>query len=245
MGKVLIADPSPEFCSVLTRVLTGRHEVRCCRDGVTALQLTDSFGPQVLILSLALPRLDGFGVIDVLVQRRQRPEIVVLTHFLSTYVEYCLNQRPVAYAMLKPCDMEALTHRVDELMGVPEQVEAPQFDAGDAVSALIYQFGISPLSMAGQYLQAALESYLQNPNQAITKELYPMLARKFGKTTMAVEKAIRQSITHAWERRDERIWRQYFRVMPDGMLPKPTNQQFLQTLCSCLQQQNSRVNRVI
>lgn len=236
MGKVLIADPSPEFCAVLIRTLAARHEVRCCRDGLTALKVAESFAPQVLVVSLALPGLDGFDVIDTLVRKPGHPKIMVLTHYLSAYIEQALAKRPISYAMMKPCDVQALQHRVDELMGLAEQPIIQLPGTADAAAALIYHLGISPLSLSGRYIQAGLDSYLRDPEQPITKTLYPLLARQFGKTPMSVEKAIRQGITQAWEHRDEGVWRQYFQTMPDGTLPRPTNQQFLQVLAQCLQQ---------
>ena len=195
----------------------------------------ESFRPQAVILALMLPGLDGLDVIDAIAARPSPPQILVLTHYINDYIHQELCRRPVAYAMMKPCSIEAVEHRVAEMLGTWEKPVAPPETDADPIDVLLYRLGISPLSLCGQYAHAGIAAYLENPNLAITKELYPTLARKQGRTPMSVEKALRQGITHAWEHRDESVWRQYFDTMPDGFMPRPSNQQFLQQLARSLQ----------
>lgn len=236
MGKVLIADSSSAFSDVLVGVLERKHTVISCAEGNRVLRLVESFRPQVVILSLMLPGLDGFAVIDAIADRPDPPKILVLTYFINDFIHQELCRRPVAYAMMKPCSIEALEHRVEEMLGTWEKPVEPPAQNADPIDLVLYRLGISPLSLCGRYAHAGIEAYLENTDMAITKELYPTLARKLGKTPMSVEKALRQGIAQAWEHRDETVWRWYFDTMPDGTMPKPTNQQFLQRLARCLQQ---------
>ena len=235
MGKVLVADTSSVFCDALVRALEPKHTVVSSVDGYQVLRLAESFRPQVVILALMLPGLDGFAVIDALMDRSEPPKILVLTHFLNDYIHREISRREVVYAMMKPCSMEALMNRVDEVFGLwPEPIEPPEPDA-DPVDVLLYRLGISPLGLCGRYAHRGILAYQANPEMAITKELYPVLARQTGKTTMSVEKALRQGITQAWEHRDDGLWRHYFDTLPDGTLPRPSNQHFLQQLARSLQ----------
>ena len=75
-----------------------------------------------------------------------------------------------------------------------------------------------------------LPIFAKNPQQTLTKELYPDIAKLHGKSGAQVERSIRNAIEQAWQHRDERIWRMYFSPAPDGSIPRPTNGQLLHTL---------------
>jgi two-component system response regulator MprA len=62
-GRVLVVEDDAEIADVLRRTLRQEgHEVRSADDGVAALQVAEDFVPDLVILDLGLPRLDGMEV---------------------------------------------------------------------------------------------------------------------------------------------------------------------------------------
>ena len=74
----------------------------------------------------------------------------------------------------------------------------------------------------------------QDPEQTVTKELYPAVAARCGCASINVERAIRSAIESAWKKRDERVWQQYFPPAGDGACRRPTNAEFLNRIADCL-----------
>lgn len=69
-AKILIADDSKMNQQILSEILGGRYEYLYADDGMQALEL--------LLLDINMPRLDGFGVLEVMKQRNWLQEIPVI-----------------------------------------------------------------------------------------------------------------------------------------------------------------------
>ena len=84
------------------------------------------------------------------------------------------------------------------------------------------------------YLRESIPIYAKDPQQAITKELYPAVAKLCGSSVDQVERAMRTAIERAWKRRDDQIWRLYFTPQSDGSIKKPSNSEFISRLADLL-----------
>ena len=71
---------------------------------------------------------------------------------------------------------------------------------------------------------------MEDPGQQLTKSLYPAIAEVYGTSTANVEKGLRTTVTTAWQKRRDKVWRAYFPTAPGGQIPKPTAGQFLRRL---------------
>jgi CheY-like chemotaxis protein len=235
--KLLVADASMGFCCALSDKLGGAFDLRICADGMRARELLQSFSPDILVVDLTLPGLDGISLLKAAASLIKRPAMLALTRFSSPYIENALGDLGVDYLMYKPCDMTALTERIFDLSccGNAEPVVKPKTAVGNILIALEI-----PINRKGYgYLEAAIELYEKNPTQSITKELYPAVAKLCGGNRLSVERAIRGVIHEAWERRDERVWRLYFRPGYGGIVPRPTNLSFISSLAAMLRRQNA------
>lgn len=234
--KLLVADASVSFCCALSDKLGGAFDLRICADGLRARELLQTFCPDVLVVDLTLPGLDGISVLKAATAQPKRPALLALTRFCSPYIENVLSELGVDYLMYKPCDMTALAERILDLSccGSPEPVAQPRTVVGNMLMALEI-----PINRRGYgCLEAAIELYERNPSQSITKELYPAVAKLCGGNRASVERAMRGVIHEAWQRRDERVWRLYFRTDRSGVVPRPTNLAFISTLAATLRRQN-------
>ena len=84
------------------------------------------------------------------------------------------------------------------------------------------------------YLREAIPRMMKDPDQPITKVLYPAVGAVFGCKGTHVERSIRSAIDTAWKQRDDRVWQRYFRVGSDGVIPRPSNAAFISRLADAL-----------
>ena len=87
--KVLIADDDQLFVSAAKDFLTGfdRYEICGVADnGLSTLELIESSQPDVVVLEMVMPNLDGIGVLEELHERElaKRPRIIFVTAFAQT-----------------------------------------------------------------------------------------------------------------------------------------------------------------
>ncbi len=232
--KLLIADESEGFCSSLAAALGGAFELQICHDGAQAVRLLEQFRPDVLVLDMILPQLDGQAVLTAADAMDMPPRRLVVSGFISGYVQQMLDRMNVDYILRKPCDFRALADRIRDLSGMAEGVIFTPYGVTSSEKRLLSSLNVSG-NRALLTLEAALKLYMANPTQSVTKELYPALAKQLGISPQAVEKAIRTAINKAWQNRNEATWRMFFPANQNGRIPKPTNLGFLNTLSAHLQ----------
>ena len=77
----------------------------------------------------------------------------------------------------------------------------------------------------------------ENPGMSVTKELYPAVGSLCNSSGMLVERSIRSAVDGAWRKRDDQIWRQFFRADASGVIPRPSNTLFISSLAKPLRDQ--------
>ena len=225
MQTLLIADPSEPFADAVAAALQNDFSVKCCHDGETALEMLLSFRPDVLILNFRLPFKDGLTVLQ---ECAHRPQVILgVSTFLNTYIEQTAAALGVQYIMTMPT-VNALRVR---LMDLVANTGNPAADLSDQ-SALHLHILNFPTHLHGyRQLCVALPIFAANPDISLSKELYPMIAKRFGLSdARTVEHSIRKAVEAAWEQHDPVVWAKYFPPKPDGSIPCPSNKAFLSRL---------------
>ena len=232
--KLLIADGNEEFRLALAQALQGAYYVRSCETGKEALSLLRSYCPDVFVLDLMLPELDGISLLQAAIAAGIRPMVLATTPFLNDYVLESAQKLGVGYMIRKPCDIQATMARIQDLS---QRLAAPpvtQPDPRTTVTNLLLSLGI-PTKLHGYgYLREAILLMARDPGQSITKELYPKVASLCGCDPKHVERSSRNAIQSAWLHRDDRIWQLYFQAGPDGIIPRPSNGTFISRLADSL-----------
>ncbi len=232
--KLLIAEGAEEFRLALAEALRGCYYVRTCREGREALELMRSYEPDLVILDLMLPGLDGISVLQSAAAAGIRPVVLATTRFVSDYVMEAVDRLGVGYLMVKPCDVTATVNRLGDLSQRIRQPLLSPADPRTHVSNTLMALGI-PTKLRGYgYLREAILLMAQRPDQSITKELYPDVGVRCGCTGVHVERSIRSAIATAWKKRDEKIWRQFFQPDGEGVLQRPSNGEFISRLADGL-----------
>lgn len=232
--KLLIADGTEEFRIALSEALRGAYYVKVCRDGQEALSLLRSFCPDILVLDLMLPGMDGISLLQAAAASGICPMVLATTKFISEYISESIDKLGVEYLMVKPCDIRSTVARIADLSQRIRQPVLALPDPRSSVSNILVNLGIPTKLRGYTYLREAILMVAKNPEQSITKELYPAVAAICGDRGSNIERAIRTAIEKGWLKRDDRIWQLYFLPGADGIIPRPSNAEFIHRLADRL-----------
>ncbi len=228
--KLLIAESSGELRKVLADMFRGRYLVHCCADGYEAQKLLPRLRPELMVVDVMLPGIDGLSLLQWAQEQGLRPRVLATTRFASDYVMEAAGRLGVGYVMLKPWDLSALAARVEDLSSSLAPAATPGTDPESQVSGLLLALGIQPKLRGFACLREAVLYSAREEHVSVTKVLYPEVARRCGCGAGHVERNIRSAIDAAWAARDENLWRMYFSPDGAGKVPRPTNAAFISRL---------------
>ena len=241
---VFIADSAEDFCTGLTAALQragGFQVVGTAGDGETAIRMIEDRKPDILILDLMLPKKDGIAVLKSV---DRKPIVLATTSFVSPYVASVVGNLGVRYMMQKPIDLSALVEHLEELRGgeilrSPIQRRPDKLSIESMVTSIIHEIGVPAHIKGYQYLREAIIIAVNDMDviNAITKVLYPQVAKTFQTTPSRVERAIRHAIEVAWDRGDLDTLQRFFGYTVSNTKGKPTNSEFIALIADKLQLQ--------
>ena len=225
--KILLADNSEEFRLLLRRTLedTGEFQVvGDTGDGDEAWELIQKTKPDVVVMDMILPGLDGMS----LLQRIPKEiKCIVLSAFCSQNMVQELTRMGAWYFIPKPAHMDSLLDRIRQATHDSSVLSLPTLEA--EVTAILHEVGVPAHIKGYQYLREAIIIVVQNMDaiNAVTKVLYPEVAKRFNTTPSRVERAIRHAIEVAWDRGDLETLQGYFGYTVNSAKGKPTNSEFI------------------
>ena len=252
--RVLIADPNEDFQLLMKNLLSHEADMEAVgtsSDGSDALAKIEALHPDVVLLELVQPRLDGMGVLRKLSEKESAPPVLVLTGFVNAHVVAECANLGAAYFMSKPCDTAELMQRLRQSAQTGKKplpvtasrisAAAPEPKADNAslesvVTDIIHEIGVPAHIKGYQYLREAIILTINDMDaiNAVTKVLYPEVAKKFSTTPSRVERAIRHAIEVAWDRGDVETLQKFFGYTVSGIKGKPTNSEFIAMIADCL-----------
>ncbi len=243
---VLIADSSEEFCNSLCNTLQrngGFQIVGTAGDGEQAIRMVLDKKPDILVLDLMLSKQDGISVLKAISGMERKPVTLATSGFVTEYVAGATANLGVRYLMLKPCDMTALAERLEEIRGgenlriSPRRPDKTSIET--MVTGIIHEIGVPAHIKGYQYLREAIIIAVNDMDviNAITKVLYPQVAKTFQTTPSRVERAIRHAIEVAWDRGDLDTLQRFFGYTVSNTKGKPTNSEFIALIADKLQLQ--------
>ncbi|MBR4108778.1 MAG: sporulation transcription factor Spo0A [Oscillospiraceae bacterium] len=244
---VIIADNSEEFCSTLSDSLQrseGFQILGTANDGEQAVRIVTERKPDILVLDMMLAKKDGISVLKAIAGLQPRPVVLATSGFITDYVASAAANLGVRYLMLKPCDMTALVERLEEIRGGESQRKTlgrsnSQPNIETLVTNIIHEIGVPAHIKGYQYLREAIIIAVEDMDviNAITKILYPQVAKTFQTTPSRVERAIRHAIEVAWDRGDLDTLQRFFGYTVSNTKGKPTNSEFIALIADKLQLQ--------
>lgn len=252
--QVLIADDNKDFLAVLGEYMGNQPDmdIVCLAvngdEVIRYLEQTERL-PDVLVLDIIMPYLDGLGVLEKVrtMNLNPMPKTIMLTAFGQEAVTRKSVELGASYYLMKPIDMELLANRIREQ--VVESSNATSSMTRTSISAavpslspllkgrsidssittIIHEMGIPAHIKGYQYLREAIITVYNNIEilGAITKTLYPSIALKYKTTPSRVERAIRHAIEVAWTRGNYDSLSHLFGYTVNIAKTKPTNSEFI------------------
>jgi two-component system response regulator (stage 0 sporulation protein A) len=246
--KIIIADDNRNFCGMLQNCLQsqeGLNIVGVAYNGLEAMELIQTQEPDLIILDLVMPNLDGLGLLERINSRTTvaRPKIIMLTAFGQESLTHQAMMLGVDYFILKPFDLNVLSKRIHSLTQDTPSVSS-QFSSSIVttvgndhnlvleVTTMMHQIGIPAHVKGYQYVRDAILLVVEDVSLlgAVTKELYPNIAKKFDTIPSRVERGIRHAIELAWVRGQTDTLKRIFGYSMNIERQKPTNSEFIAVL---------------
>lgn len=257
MLKVLVADDNREFNELLTSYLEMEPDfeiIGSAYNGKETLEMVKEHNPDVLLLDIIMPYLDGIGVLEELPRLglEKMPYIIMLTAFGHENMTRRAVELGASYYILKPFSMEILADRIRQLDGAattytpaaPARTVAREssrkIPLEEEVTEILHQIGIPAHIKGYLYLRDAIIMVVEEIELlgSVTKILYPTIAQRFNTTSSRVERAIRHAIEVAWSRNNIDIIKKFFGYTIKTEKGKPTNSEFIAMMADRLRLNN-------
>ncbi len=241
--RVLIIDANQDFRTFLVKELETQSDiviVGTAADGYDALDRIVELSPDVILMDIVLPKLDGLGVMKTInrLKLETEPVIIILSNFITDLLEMHAASLGADYFFVKPFEIETL---MDVLRFSPteERHAGPVHDTQVRITEMLHEVGVPSHIKGFYYLREGICMALTNQPAigVITTRLYPTIAKKFGTTPSRVERAIRHAIEVAWDRSDFEVKNEIFRNTVNSERGKPTNAEFIAMIADRLQLQ--------
>ncbi|MDO4810932.1 MAG: sporulation transcription factor Spo0A [Eubacteriales bacterium] len=240
--KVLLADASEEMRLLLQQSIENTGEftvVGSVSDGLEAANQIAKTQPDLLVMDIMLPGLDGFGLLRQMRSRKAYlPRVIVVSAFCGERTIAEAMELGVSYFLPKPCSEESLLEHMRH--ACREESHSPAQPLLESrVTAVIHEIGVPAHIKGYQYLREAIMIAVNDMDviNAVTKVLYPEVAKRFSTTPSRVERAIRHAIEVAWDRGDLETLQKYFGYTVNSAKGKPTNSEFIAMIADRLQLQ--------
>ncbi len=258
--NVLIADDNREFGDILCEYLSNQSDIEVvglARDGFEAVDLILQNTPDIAILDIIMPHLDGLGVLEKIATSNmdKKPLFIVL----SAVGQDKITQRALAlgaeYYIVKPFDMDVLVNRIRQLKDSsyvpsvstsisssisvhkndmfterkPVHIANASRNLEVEVTNIMHEIGVPAHIKGYQYLRDAIMMVVKDLDviNSITKLLYPSIAKEYNTTPSRVERAIRHAIEVAWSRGQVDAIDALFGYTVNIGKGKPTNSEFI------------------
>ena len=249
--KILIADSSEEFSLELRRALEQRPEwevVGMAGDGQQAVEMMERLQPDALLLDLFLAKMDGIAVLRRAAAMKRPPVSMVLSGYLTEFMAATAAQLGVRCFIAKPCSLDVVAERLQDVFSAEDAKQKPkktEVNVEAMVTSVIHEIGVPAHIKGYQYLREAIKIAVNDMEviNAITKVLYPQVAKTFATTASRVERAIRHAIEVAWDRGDLEVLQSFFGYTVNSAKGKPTNSEFIALIADKLQLQIREMNR--
>ena len=236
--KLIITEDASEFSQESMKILQNFNisSSLCAKDGEDLCTRIRQEEPDVVLMDSFMTRLDAIGVMrNIKRQNSKLPVFIVFSSFHSPVLEREIMSAGASYFVLKPYDISELCENItkvvkkgkDGLFSNPISIDA--FGIEIKVTQILHEIGVPAHIKGYHYLRDSIIMSVEKPDiiNAVTKQLYPSVAKKYETTSSRVERAIRHAIEVAWDRGDIDVLNSYFGYTIHNDRGKPTNSEFI------------------
>ena len=250
--RIVVADDNEIMRNMIVDALSDDDMIQVvgeASDGMNAINIIKETHPDVVLLDLVMPLIDGIGVMEAIAEdenfKEVKPNYVVISAAGSEDIVNQALQTGASYFIMKPFDGDALVKRIKRICGevdfsLHQNATTAQVTPEDSsqntehiIVGLLRDLGV-PVRMVGyKYLRDAILIAINDTDSlmSVTKNIYPEIALKHGTSSGNVERNIRYVIESTWTRHTERKTDDVITDLFKGMTKKPTNSEFI-LICS-------------
>lgn len=203
------------------------------KDGSKILEQIYKYKPDMVLLDVFMQKIDALGVLAELKKSGIRKPVVALMSSIDNPAFHNeLISAGADYYFLRPFDFGMMSQRLRQLMewsGKDSTATRDTYSVETVISDIMREIGVPAHIKGYEYLRESIKLVIGKPDliHAVTKELYPTIARNNMTTPSRVERAIRHAIEVAWDRGDVDVLSSYFGYTILNSRGKPTNSEFI------------------
>lgn len=246
--KIVIVDDNLQIKNAIVNYLKMQQDMEVVgqgSDGHEAINLIKELEPDVILLDVIMPYLDGIEVLEQINTLKNKPQSIMVSAVGQEEVIQRAMKLGAAYYIVKPFEIDLLVKRIRELkrnkknkdrqlVTYPKKEETKPINfhsksVESFISKIIHEVGVPAHIKGYKFLREAIILVLKDSNnlEQITKVLYPKIARRYRTTTSRVERAIRHAIEIAWEKGNNEFISEIFGNTIYDSRKKPTNSEFI------------------
>ena len=241
--KVLLIDDNESLVDMVKQYFSSHAvievtDVAC--NGKDGLSLLESKKYDLVLLDLIMPGMDGIKLLEECAKKNINARILVLTSYNSPEVIRKVSGLGIKYFMLKPFELSDLEEKILEYSNndvySKKTIDLYYSDLQMSITKLLHELGVPSHIKGYTFIREGINLIYNDPNlsSAITKELYPIIAKKYDTTASRVERAIRHAIEVSWNRANWELMEEIFGYSVDIDKAKATNSEFIVTLADKL-----------
>ena len=242
--RILVADTGEEFRRSFIETVASEPDIQVLGetgDGQELVQMVKEMAPDLVVMEIVLAQMDGIEVLEELAKLEHRPKVLILSSFAKGSMAELAAAKGADHYMTKPCRVSTVYERIRQLTGENKKEENGDipYNLENTVTSIIHEVGVPAHIKGYQYLREAILIAVADMDviNAVTKVLYPEVAKRFNTTASRVERAIRHAIEVAWDRGDLETLQKYFGYTVSNVKGKPTNSEFIAMIADRLQLQ--------
>ena len=216
------------------------------KDGLKIMETIENSHPDVVIMDLFTPRIDSINIMKSVKSNAKSPMFVIISTFNSPALEKEIINAGASCFIAKPFKNSDLLNKIINVTSsksntasqinlkgnntdTPPEANPSEQNIEIKVTEILHEIGVPAHIKGYHYLRDSIIMTINNPDiiNAVTKQLYPSVAKDFSTTSSRVERAIRHAIEVAWDRGDIDILNSYFGYTIHTGRGKPTNSEFI------------------
>ncbi len=245
--SVAIADDNERILDLLGEIISNDKDLNLvgkANNGEDVFDLIKEKQPDVVLLDLIMPKMDGLSVMELVntsAEIKKHPHFIVISAVGQERITEDAFKKGANYYILKPFNNEMVLNRIrsaNQMIRNNVQLpasesqrlkETPQMNLEARVTDMIHEIGIPAHIKGYHYLRDAIIMAIEDMDvlNAITKVLYPTVAKHHQTTASRVERAIRHAIEVAWSRGKIDTLDNLFGYTVSNGKGKPTNSEFI------------------
>ena len=235
--NVAIADDNERMLNLLGEIVESDKDLKLvgkARNGEDIYHIIRDKQPDVVLLDLIMPKMDGISVMEMIGADKtvkKQPNFIIVTAIGQERITEDAFEKGAAYYILKPFRNETILQRIKS-SGHAEKSVAPYTDY------TVYAAHIKGYHYLRDSILMAVDD--MEVLNAITKILYPTVAKKNQTTSSRVERAIRHAIEVAWSRGKLDTLEALFGYTVSNGKGKPTNSEFIALVADTIRLKSKR-----